>query len=95
MKYFILLLLLIGWLTVAGQETPHKVDSSLRYRWPNASKDTLRWPLTYGWYDTVERGGIYEVFECYPPPPNCRCWDKCLFKEYLDKNKLPIKKINY
>lgn len=49
-----------------NNEQPHKVDSSLRYRWENSSRDTLDWPLTYGWYDTSrldKREGVLWVMD--------------------------------
>jgi hypothetical protein len=50
-KYLILILFLIciNYNFIEAQ----KIDSSLQYRWPNSNRDTMQWPLTYGWYDTT------------------------------------------
>lgn len=43
--------ILVMFISIAGYS--QKVDSSLQYRWPNSLRDTMQWPLTYGWYDTT------------------------------------------
>jgi hypothetical protein len=54
------LLLLAG---IAGKA--QKIDSSLTCRWPNSNPDTLKWPLSYGSYDTsrihIEEGELWII----------------------------------
>lgn len=49
MKYLALAFLLFH----SSIGSSQKKDSSLRYRWPLSVPDTMQWPVSYGWYDTV------------------------------------------